>query len=304
MNITNKINEFLLEKKLSKNLSLKTIKAYESDLKTFDTYLNSLNYKGRITSNLILKYLEDLNQHCKNTTIVRKMISLKMFFNYLDQKHNCSNPFYKLNIKIKKEKNLPKIITVDETNQLLSVITDNTSQTTSFQRFLRTRDLCMIDLLISTGMRIGELANIQLEDLNLNDHSILVHGKGRKQRLLYLTCLKTRKNLMSWLHLRKKLKPDHSYLFINKYRNRLSIYGIEDAFQKYKRLAGINYKSTPHYLRHTFATNLLINGADLRSVQEILGHSSISTTEIYTEITNNRKKQVFKKYNIRNHLKC
>ncbi|MFC6652485.1 tyrosine-type recombinase/integrase [Paenibacillus rhizoplanae] len=107
----------------------------------------------------------------------------------------------------------------------------------------------------------------------------------------------------SWLSLREELNPKSDALFINKYGDRLSIYSIEDIYAKYRDLANISKKSTPHYLRHSFATHLLNNGADLRSVQEILGHTNVSTTQIYTEVSVERKKEVLNKFNARNNLK-
>ena len=130
----------------------------------------------------------------------------------------------------------------------------------------------------------------------------MIHGKGRKQRLIYISCPQTWTNLMAWLKIRKTKPTFTNKVFVNKYGNQLNIHGIEYIFNTAKKAAGINPKSTPHYLRHTFATNLLANGADLRSVQEILGHSSVATTEIYTEVSTKRKKQVLNKYNYRNKL--
>lgn len=129
---------------------------------------------------------------------------------------------------------------------------------------------------------------------------MLIHGKGRKERLLFLSSSETINNIKKWLDIRSNHL--NNYLFLNRYGNSLTIHSIEDIFYKYRDLSKINPFSTPHYLRHTFATNLLINGADIRSVQEILSHSNISTTEIYTEISLIRKQQVLSKFNYRNNL--
>ena len=139
-----------------------------------------------------------------------------------------------------------------------------------------------------------------MEDIISPEHTILIHGKGRKQRLIYISSPITWERLKALIKERKK--TSNNYLFVNRYGNPLSIHGIEDIYKKYVKKAQINTKSTPHYLRHTFATNLLANGADLRSVQEILGHASVATTQIYTEVTTARKKQVLKKFNYRNKL--
>ncbi len=164
------------------------------------------------------------------------------------------------------------------------------------------RDLALIDILVSTGIRIAEASNISLDDIIISERTILIHGKGRKQRLIYISCSETWTNLMQWIKLRKSCITNTNKIFINRYGEQLSIHGIEYIYNNLKTRAGINSQSTPHYLRHTFATNLLANGADLRSVQEILGHSSVSTTEIYTEVTTKRKNQVLNKYNYRNRL--
>lgn len=147
------------------------------------------------------------------------------------------------------------------------------------------------------------MAAIKLEDIFHNERIILIHGKGRKQRLIYISAPETWLRLKEWIKVRNANKSaKHGYVFTNRYGGQISIYAIEDIFYKYRKLARINVKSTPHYLRHTFATNLLDNGADISVVQELLGHSSISTTEIYTEVTNKRKIKALQKYNYRNKI--
>lgn len=296
------IEEFLVVIKSTKNLSDKTIVAYRSDLTDF---MKSVSIEN-IDDNTILFYIQDLAQarFLKDSTIHRKLIVLKMFFeyahsqNYLDKNYFLSHTF-----KLKKEKRLPKTLEIKEISKLLDFVTyKNTIAKGTLNIWKTSRDLALIDILISTGIRIAEAANISLDDIIFSERTILIHGKGRKQRLIYISCSQTWNNLMQWLKTRKLHPTNTNKVFVNRYGNQISIHGIEYIYNTLKKQSGINLHSTPHYLRHTFATNLLANGADLRSVQEILGHSSVATTEIYTEVTTKRKKQVLNKFNYRNKM--
>ena len=184
--------------------------------------------------------------------------------------------------------------------KLLNCFNVDLTDLSSFAQKEYIRDAALMDLLISTGIRIGEAAAITLDDIIIPEKTLLIHGKGRKQRLIYISSPVTWNRLLTLIKERRKSTDNH--LFVNRYGCPITIHGIEDIYKKYAKKAQINAKSTPHYLRHTFATNLLSNGADLRSVQEILGHASVATTQIYTEVTTNRKKQVLKKFNYRNRL--
>ncbi len=298
MNLIKYREIFITKMVVSKNLDMKSIKAYTSDLNHLIDFTN-----GKVSQESIMGYIQYLTQNYKDTTVSRKLITIKMFFRFIEEETKWINPLDKYKIKIKKEKRLPKTIPVKDVSKLLDYMYENLNQAnTSFAYFQAIRDLCIIDFLLSTGMRIAEVSNLKLEDIITSERVLLVHGKGKKQRLLYISSLETWNNLKAWLSIRKKLKVNHEYLFVNKYHDTLSIYGIENIFTKYRDKSGISHSATPHYLRHTFATNLLANGADLRSVQELLGHSSISTTEIYTEVNTVRKKIVLKKYNLRNKL--
>ncbi len=303
MNLEKHLNSFIVEIKNTKNLSSKSIKAYYSDILNFIKFINEQNDKFINSVNLI-KYIDFLRtiKKMKDSSIKRKIISLKIFTQYLyDYSIIDTYPFHRLKFKYKREHTLPKTLTIEEVKKLLYCITSSFSLTSSnFKIFEGTRDLAIIDLLISTGIRIGEVCSIKLNDLNINDKTLLIHGKGRKERLLYLSSSETINNIKKWLDIRSSHLTN--YLFLNRYGNPLTIHSIEDIFYKYRDLSKINPNSTPHYLRHTFATNLLSNGADIRSVQEILGHSSISTTEIYTEISLNRKQEVLTKFNYRNNI--
>lgn len=293
--------ESLSVMKSTKNISDYTFIAYRSDLNDFIKFCN-----GKINNNILVEYVYSLSQErclC-DTTISRKLITLKMFFEYLHNKNLIEENYYQnCHFKFRKERRLPKTLTKSEIAELLKTATAERNSAKSNPEILRTyRNLALIDVLISTGIRIGEASSISIEDIIESEKTILIHGKGRKQRLIYISCDETWNNLNKWLNIRKEMNISTDKLFVNRSGNRLGIHGIEYIYKRIKENAGINPSSTPHYLRHTFATNLLSNGADLRSVQELLGHSSVAITEIYTEITTQRKKEVLDKYNMRNNL--
>lgn len=296
------ITEFINFTQSTKNLSPKTTTAYKSDLNDFANYIGHKS----IDEETILNYVQNLSQtrKLKDSTICRKLIVLKMFFQFL-QAHNYieCNYFSIQNFKFKRERKLPKTISIKETTKLLSYSASLAAITKSdFEKWKSIRNLALIDILVSTGIRIAEASNITMEDIVISERTILIHGKGRKQRLIYISCPQTWQNLSQWIKYRSKRATKTNNLFVNRYGEKISIHGIEYIYNSLKNGANISSHSTPHYLRHTFATNLLANGADLRSVQEILGHSSVSTTEIYTEVTTKRKRQVLNKYNFRNRL--
>lgn len=295
-------NEFLSVIKSTKNLSQKSIIAYGSDLNDFCNYLSN----NQLHKDTVLHYTSYLfnERHLRESTIMRKLIVLKMFFQFLHQNGYIEQNYYQnYTFKFKKERKLPKTLSIDESTKLIRHLSDVTKKdATTFTFWKACRDLALIDLLISSGIRIEEASNISLEDVIFSEQTILIHGKGRKQRLIYISCNETWNNLIFWIKIRNSRKNNTDKLFVNRSGNQISIHGIEYIYNSIKKSCGINQHSTPHYLRHTFATNLLANGADLRSVQEILGHSSVTTTEIYTEVTINRKKQILTKYNYRNTL--
>ena len=294
-------SNFLSAMQSTKNLSAKTVIAYQSDLSDFCRFVSN----REISDETIISYVQYLNQKgLKGSTINRKLVVLKMLFDYLYQNRYISqNYFITHKFKFKKERKLPKTMTVKEVSFLLRYLAAQKEQaSTSFARWKCVRNLALIDTIASTGIRVAEASSISIHDIAMTERVILIHGKGRKQRLIYISCPQTWDNLMQWIKVRKARNPVTDKLFLNRYGEQISIHGIEYIFNSVRDSCGINPHATPHYLRHTFATNLLANGADLRSVQEILGHSSVSTTEIYTEVTVKRKKQVLKRYNYRNRL--
>lgn len=296
------VERFLELVRSTKNLSDKTITAYRSDLNDY------LRFSSRLSNreDIALLYVQHLmnERRLKDTSIQRKLVVLKLYCADLCERGELEqNPFLQHRFHFKKERRLPKTVPVKDVSKILehlSMAADNALTPTA--SFLAARNLALLDLLISTGIRIGEASAISVNDIIPSERTILIHGKGRKQRLIYLSCPQTWNNLSQWLKVRKTLGINTDMVFVNRYGAPISIHGIEYIYKTVIYLAGLKAHSTPHHLRHTFATNLHSNGADLRSVQEILGHANVSTTEIYTEVTGKQKKSVMRRYNYRNKI--
>ena len=282
----------------TKNLSDKTLYAYTGDLHQFFDYEQDVLHPDICS---FVSYLSS-KLKLKDTSVRRKIITLKSFYSYLlDTEVIDNSPFTKLKFRFKQERKLPKTLAVKDVSKILTHLDSvDIDELSSFAKFEYIRDSALIDLLISTGIRIGEATAITLNDIIISERTLLIHGKGRKQRLIYISSPITWNRITTLIKERKQ--STNMQLFVNKYGQPISIHGIEYIYKKYLKKAKISSHSTPHYLRHTFATNLLANGADLRSVQEILGHASVATTQIYTEVTTQRKKQVLNKFNYRNKL--
>lgn len=304
-NLENQTNAFLTLLLLERNLSPKTIKAYQCDLHCFIAWCEEQQLK-QLDSNTVLAYFEYLYSTAalKSRTIQRKYITLHQFFNYLNSEGYTHERFLRFSTrKFQTPHSIPKTLSSPEIKSLISCIDRQyESEVTPFRRTLCIRDNAMIELLFCAGLRIGELSSLDLEHFNHAERTLLIKGKGNKERLLYISSTEVLEKLYHWIQSRSFLNPTSAALFINRYGERLSIYGIEKVFKKYRNLSLINQNSTPHYLRHSFATQLLNNGASIRDVQELLGHASIVTTQIYTEVSINRKKLVLTQYNGRNFL--
>ena len=291
------IKNFITFLKSTKNLSDSTLRAYNADLSLFLKFEKNL-IKPDICA--YVAYLQSIN--LKDSSIKRKIVTLRMFYDYLLSIRIIKlSPFSNLKFKFKQERKLPKTLSISEVRRLLDCFICESENKTDFSHRQFVRDGALIDLLISTGIRVAEAAAIRFDDIITYEHAVLIHGKGRKQRIIYISSNETWQRLLTQFKMQKRLSST-SFLFTNRNDKPLTSHSIEKIYKKYENIAKINPVSTPHYLRHTFATNLLANGADLRSVQELLGHASIATTQIYTEVSSLRKKQVLRKYNYRNKL--
>lgn len=292
------INNFLdyltYERKYSEN----TISSYENDLDMFNIYIksNKVNYKNMDYSKVsdYLIYLNKMN--LKPTSINRHLSALRSFYDFLiKNKVTNSNPF-KLVHGPKKDKKLPNYLKYEEFEDLI-----NTCDETPLGK----RNRMILELLFATGMRVSEAVNVKLNDINFKECEIKVFGKGKKMRIVYFN--KVCQGVMSdyVLNARQELLKGRTseYLLLNHLGGHITRRGIADVLDKLILKSSIKHKISPHTLRHTFATLLLNEGMDIREVQELLGHERLSTTSIYTHVSNEELRKVYLQNHPRAHKK-
>ncbi|WP_428845467.1 site-specific tyrosine recombinase XerD [Azotosporobacter soli] len=292
MMMANYVEEFIHYLAVERGLAQNTLESYGRDLQQFHVYLKNSNLELLRDSsrNIILNYLNTLQAKGRAvSTISRNLAAIKSFYQYLvRQRYLEKDPAANLESP-KLEKKLPKILTVGEVEELLK-------QPNNFMPG-GIRDKAMLELLYATGIRVSELISLNSADINLDMGYIKCYGRGSKERVVPLGSIAAKCVQEYITKGRPKLVRtyDELALFVNHHGNRLTRQGFWKIIKKYAQEANITKDITPHTLRHSFATHLLENGADLRSVQEMLGHADISTTQIYTHVTKNRLKEVYDK---------
>lgn len=287
------IDRFLGYLEAERGCSLQTLRAYAGDLVQFVGFVvgGDAFDPAAVTSIHVRRYVAHLRKRgSSQTTIARKLASLRSLYKYLIREGIVAdNPASSLSAP-RRERRLPIFLDEDEVERLL-IAPDPQDATGQ-------RDRAILEMLYSTGMRIGELASVSLTDVDLLGEVVKAKGKGKKERLVPLGGPAVRA-LRDYLGVRKTLaggyRVNRAALFLNRTGDRLSARGIRRMFHKYARRVGLSAKATPHTLRHSFATHMLNRGADLRSVQELLGHASLASTQIYTHVSTERLKTVYDK---------
>ena len=287
------ITEFLYFLDVEKGLAKNTLESYGRDLKSFFSFINKNGHKSllEISRNDITSYLLYLHKKGRATsTISRNLASIRSFYHFLlneqvldkDPSCNLESP--------KQEKKLPEILTISEVDLLLSQ--PDTSEITGI------RDKSMLEVIYATGIRVSEIIDLNKMDINIDNGYIRCRGKGNKERIVPLGKIAVKNTKIYLEKSRSKLVKNNDSeeaFYVNHHGKRLTRQGFWKIIKKYAKQAKIDRKITPHTLRHSFATHLLENGADLRSVQEMLGHADISTTQIYTHITRKKLKGIYEK---------
>ena len=284
------INYIIFEKRLSKNTS----SAYNRDLNKYREFLNSRNiYESKdISKSDIEKYIEELyKEHEEITSIARKLTTIKSFHNYMFQTKKIDINVAETIERPKLRKKLPNVLSVEEVDKLLDIQGDSVFDY---------RNKSMLELMYASGLRVSELLDLKIGDIDILNCVVRVVGKGSKERIIPIGDY-TIESLNKYLDVRGSLLKNRTceYLYLNKNGTRLSRFSFFKIIKKLLREKGINKDISPHTLRHSFATHMLNYGADLRSIQELLGHSDIATTKIYTHISDNKIKDEYIEYHPR-----
>jgi len=280
-----------------KNLSAATVSAYCTDIKQFFDFLKGDDTDIKSIDHFLLrKYLGLLHsQGLKKTTIARKISALRSFFNFLKREGYIEkSPMVKV-VGIKQDKKLPLFLRQKEVEQLLNM--------PDISLPLGMRDKALLELLYSSGIRVGELVSLNISSIDFNNMCMRVVGKGSKERIVPIgdVALEFLDHYIKYgrQKLVKQREKIEEALFLNCFGKRLSARGVRNIINKYINNISLEKRVSPHTIRHSFATHLLDNGADLRTVQELLGHVELSTTQIYTHVTKSRIHSVYKKFHPR-----
>lgn len=283
------LDRFLRYQRVERNASPNTIDNYQRDILQFIEFIGEDAVVADVDRILVRAFLAALQQvDYAKSTIARKLSALRSFFSFLVREEHClTNPLEQISTP-KQERNLPTFLYTNECALLLEMPDDS---------HLGKRDQAILETLYATGIRVSELVGMSLHDADYRLGYVRVMGKGAKERIVPLGGLACQA-IESYLHDARPqlLKPGHSAetaLFLNKFGSRLSDRSVRRLVDKYVEQAALDQPISPHTLRHSFATHMLDNGADLRSVQELLGHSSVSTTQLYTHVTRERLKAVY-----------
>lgn len=290
--------EFLIHVKIERDLAENSIKSYQRDIQTYIEFLEEqgINNWNKIDRYDIILFLQQLKEQGKSdNSIIRMTSSLRQYHQFIRQEKITENDPMQYVQTPKKAEVLPKVLSLSEVERLL--------ETPDVETFIGLRDRAILEVMYASGLRISELVHLRLDELHLTMGFIQTVGKGNKERIIPIG-----DEAKNWLNeyledcrpvFASKAVEDSPYVFLNTRGRGLTRQGVWKNLKQIVQKAGIKQNVTPHMLRHSFATHLLENGADLRIVQELLGHSDISTTQIYTHITKARMKNVYKQYHPR-----
>lgn len=290
--------DFLNYCKNQKKLSSKTIYAYRLDLNQYEMHSKELNKES------IYSYIEKLNKKLKPKSVKRKIASLKAFVHFLLIRDIIEyNPFDKIEIKIKEPFMVPRTISINDISKLLkyAYIAIHYAKT-NYQLQVAIRNAAVIELMFATGARVGEVSSIKPTDINLANGQVKLFGKGSRERIISIQNAEVINALTAYIDIYYDKINKSGFLFVNKLGQRLTEQSIRNMINNYADQCGVSIHITPHMFRHSFATLLLEEEVDIRYIQKMLGHSSITTTQIYTHVSLSKQSQILKTKHPRNKI--
>lgn len=300
MGYTPYMQQYLDYCKNQKALDPKTIKAYRIDLSQFVAELDQADRE--ITKESVLSYISHLNEKFKPRSVKRKIASVKGFCNYLyDEQLLPDNPFIGMRLKLPQSRMLPRVIPLRIIESMLCQVHQEVHNAkTDAKRRLALREAAVMELLFATGMRVSELCGLKESNVDLTDGLVRIKGKGRKERIIQIE----NSEVLDVMRKYKEAENESEvqYFFLNRCRRQLSDQSVRLILNKYADMAGAGLHVTPHMLRHSFATLLLDADVDLRYIQHLLGHSSISTTQIYTYVSSSKLRSILATKHPRNSI--
>lgn len=290
-------DKYLIVCKSLKGLSDLTLKAYKIDLKQFCDFMNQ---RDCFDKNELNSYINMLHKQYKPKSAKRKIACVKAFYRYMEIEDIIdSNPFHKIILKYKEPLELPRTIPLNCVQEMLTyAYKQHSIAVTKYQKEVTLRNIVVLELSFSTGMRVSEISNLKTSAINLGDKTIRIFGKGSKERIMCISddlC----NTIRNYLTIRTY---ELDRLFVNRIGNRLSEQSIRYMVNDYANAVGAPLHITPHMFRHTFATELHNEDVDIRYIQQFLGHSSISTTQIYTHISTSKTREILESKHPRNKM--
>ncbi len=296
------ISRYLLDCKYQKDLDPKSLKAYRIDLEQFSALISQKDL--HLTREGLMEYISDLHQKYKPRTVKRKIASIKAFCGYLEYEELVNeNPFSRLRLKLNPPLILPRTIPLPVIEAILTAAYQAREEArTSEQQKSVLRDIAVLELLFATGVRVSELCALQYGDVRLEEGEIKIYGKGAKERFVQIANPDVLNALCRYHAAYEEDIEQAGTFFVNRTRRPLSTQSVRAIVNKYSALAGVKNHITPHMFRHSFATLLLEEGVDIRYIQQLLGHSSIVTTQIYTHVAGRKQRDILSEKHPRNKI--
>ena len=301
--LQNWISKYLVDCKYQKGLDPKTLKAYRIDLEQFSVFITRSSVE--LSREGLMGYITDLHQKYKPRTVKRKIASVKAFCGYLEFEELVrENPFSRLRLKLNPPQILPRTISLPTIEAILTAAYRARETAGTFgQQKLILRDIAVLELLFATGIRVSELCALQCGgDVRLEEGEIKIYGKGAKERFVQIANLDVLNTLCHYRETFQDTIEQAGTFFVNRSQRPLSTQSVRGIVNRYSTLANVRNHITPHMFRHSFATLLLEEGVDIRYIQQLLGHSSIVTTQIYTHVAGRKQRDILLEKHPRNKI--